>query len=181
MRDKDLIALNLLGRQIVSCRSCYLNKNGVQKPFFTNRSKYVMLLKSPMSEDCNFYDYLCETITKNGLNLSDFAILGTVQCFCVNNGKTVNPSELHRRVCYDWLEQYFTLLKPEKVISFGNIPMHTLTGRFDGIKEKNSEVVRVKVGGHVTKAVLSICPSAAIYSDKNKQMFEESFEKFVRL
>lgn len=175
-----------LENDIKHCTSCNLHTNGKQLPYWTEHSKYIMLMDVPVKDSPEYLDTFWELVKDVGLSRQEFVVLHTVQCHTkmtrrMGKPHYTMPSRSHREECRPWLHAYLQTMKPEKMILFGNIPMEHLIGEFDGIKEKNANVVTPKICGIPIPCVLSVSPSFLKSRGKGKEMLRKSLVTFKNL
>ena len=177
--------LELLGQQIQGCKDCNLYENGRAKPYWSEKSKYMLILEAPGGQEVENNETL---IGKTGimwwdlaaeyqLLKEDFIILNSVNCRVVNKGKNGKPSEYHRNQCRQWLKAYIRVSAPEKIVLMGNYAMHTITTQW-GISKYNNSLTEENIFGIDVRVIRSYHPSSMIYNKKER---EEDLRKTLKL
>jgi len=170
--------------ELSHCDHCYLKKNGVVLPEYTEHSKYIILMEQPLRGDREHVDKFWELARKVGVSRNEFLELNTVQCYTDKSkrkGRYNKPSVAHREECRYWFNRYADIIEPEKILVMGNVAMETITGEFDGIVEKNGTVVRVNVAGLRTDCVLSVGTSYLQEFGPGYDMIKKSLGVFMNL
>lgn len=187
MYAKKKKMLEILDSQIQKCTECILHENGRAKPYWTENSRYMMVLEAPGKEEVENNEVI---IGKTGRMLWDimaeyqltkemFLIINSVNCRPMNGNKNGKPSEYHRKCCNPWLRKYIKVFKPKKIILFGNYAINTLLGEW-GISKfytGNILLTEEKIFDIKLNVIRSYHPSALIY-DKKK---EDDLRKSIKL
>lgn len=188
MDKKTKKMLELLDSQIQSCQNYNLYQNGRAKPYWTERSKYMMILEAPGKEEVDSNEVIIgktgrqfwELMEQFDLQKSQFLILNSVNCRVLNGNKNGKPSEAHRDACRSWIRKYVKVFEPEHLLLFGNYAMHTITGEW-GVTKWNATVSEETVYNINMQVIRSFHPSAMIYGGDKREMISESIKKFKSL
>jgi len=154
--------LEEIDKRLKKCNTCYISKNGVICPKWSGMTKYVMLTEYPYKQTPDFMKEFWKLAGRFGLLEEHFLQISVVQCSPDINKRTKRynrPSQLHRATCNIWFNEYLKIVKPKKMIAFGNIPLEYLTGNFNGITELHGTVIKPKLNQVVIPTVLSLPPS----------------------
>jgi uracil-DNA glycosylase family 4 len=177
---KDLLDLDI---RVEKCNNCFIQRNGHNIPKWTEKTKYVMFTEFLYKNKPDFMIKFWELAGRMGLKEEHFLQIGTVQCSPDVNKRTKKynrPSHLHRTTCEIWFNEYLKVIKPKKMLAFGNFPMERLTGKIKGIAELNSTVIKPKINQVVVPTVLSLPPSILIYPE-NEKLIKQSLKQFKEL
>lgn len=169
--------------ELKKCNNCFIKRNGVRPPIWTEHSKYVMLTERPYKNIPEFMREFWKLAGRFGLKEEQFLQISVVQCFPDMNKRTKKhnrPSQLHKDTCKVWFNDYLNIIKPKKMISFGNIPLEFLTGEFNGITELHGTVIKPKINQVVVPTVLSLPPSI-LQKKGNIPKMKETLTKFKEL
>lgn len=165
-----------LDSKVQVCEKCYLSKCRHITPNWTSSTKYLVLVESPIE-----MEQKQQLLSHFTVKEEELCIIGTVQCIPYNKGKKIKPADIHREMCKEYVNGYIKEIKPKKMIAFGNIPMYTLTGKFDGIIESNASVENIRIESIVIPTVFSISPFSVCYNKENLTMLKKSISKFEGL
>lgn len=184
--------LELLDDQVLSCKDCTLHHNGGRcKPHWTISSKYAILGEAPGADEVKFNEpfygkagtILWDVLAEFDLCKDDFVIVNSVNCRPVKESDRgwVNskPDEYHQAMCRKWYRKYFKVVKPRKMLVFGNYAMGTLINEFSGIIKHNAESFYHKE--FEMPYVLSIHPAFCIYDPDGKPLLEHSIKVFKNI
>lgn len=178
----DLITLE---NSVKKCEACSLHKNGHALVYWTEHSKYIMLMEQPLREEPDYMIKFWELFKEVGLSKQEFVILHTVQCRTDLSKRkkhpTTIPSFKHRSECRQWFNSYVDFLEPPKMLVMGNVAMEHVCGDFDGIKEKNATVTKPKICGMIIPCVLSVSPNFLKKRGEGVKMLKKSLEVFKNL
>lgn len=189
LSDKQIKLLTLLDKQIQSCTRCSLYKTGRCKPYWTPKSKYVVVLEAPGSDEVKKNtpvigragDELWKIADHFSLPREHFLIINSVNCRPVIPGTNKNgkPSKDQIKTCREWVRKYIKVLKPEKGIIMGGYSLFTIFDQ-EGIMKVNSTTEYSEEFD--TNFVKSVHPAICIYSgEKGKNMLFKSFEMFMEV
>lgn len=180
--------LQLLDEQVLNCKRCGLHSGGRCKPYWTTRSRYVIVGEAPGSlevvENTPFIgmagQVLWGTINKiTGLFRADFAIINSVNCRPTDGMKNLKPSPSDRAACQQWIRKFIKVIEPEKVLILGNYAMGTMLGKSSGIVRLNATDGLLDSYYKNVPFVISVHPAYTIYNkDDGLQKLEEAIEKF---
>lgn len=179
-------SLESIDLELQNCQLCDLYRNGRAKPYWTDKSKYMLILEAPGKEEVEYNETLIGKTGRLFWNImseyqflkEDFIILNSVNCRVLNGRKNGKPSELHREKCRVWLKLYIKSFKPEKIMVLGNYALHTITGEWGIGKFYNSNKLMTEMDlfGIKTKVIRSYHPSALIYDRKKEDQLRKSIE-----
>ena len=184
MTDKQKRMLELLDGQILECKCCNLYENGRAKPYWTEKSKYLLLLEAPGKTETEtgepltgktgqmFWDLMAE----QGLTKEMFMVINSVNCRSMKGSRNIPPSEHHRSCCRKWLKKYFQVFQPDKVVLMGNPSIHTALGVW-GVSKVAGELTNEEVFGIYTTVIKSYHPSAMIYGPDKKENIVKCIQK----
>jgi DNA polymerase len=187
MNDKTKRMLELLDGQIQGCTLCDLYRNGRCKPYWSEESKYAIILEAPGKDEIDNNTpvigkagkILWETMDFFDLKREDFLIINSVNCRPVEGNKNAKPTDEELSLCRCWLRKYIKVLQPKKMIISGNYSLFTMTGE-KGIMSKNGQSgfcfeFQVPV-------VYSVHPAMSLYNaSKGKEKLYESIKAFKSL
>lgn len=185
MEDSVMVRnMRQLEQSIASCHLCVLCKNKKSLPQWSEHVKYVMMFEQPHREEPEYMEKFWELFKKAGLSRRDFAIIHTVQCHAdlsKRKGRTIMPAKEHRRSCSHWVDTFIGIIRPEKIIVFGNVAMEEICGVFSGITKDNGDVIKPKIGGYVYPTVLSVSPNFLKSGKNGEKMLKKSLDVFKNL
>ena len=178
--------LKILDGQIQCCKDCNLYENGRAKPYWSEKSKYMLILEAPGKEEVENNETLIgktgrmfwDMMTEYQFLKEHFIILNSVNCRVMNGNKNGKPSELHRDCCRKWIKAYIGVFKPEKIMLLGNYAIHTMTNEW-GVGEfykKDKLLTESDIFGIDTKLIRSYHPSAMIYNKEREKELRKSIE-----
>ena len=177
--------LELLDTMIGQCTDCELHTGGHVKPYWTPMSTLAALGEAPGKDEVDSNEpfvgkageILGNTMAKAGFRKDQFLIINSVNCRPVENGRNGKPKIDQIMECKKWVNKYIKVIKPEKMIAFGNFAKGSLNNSFTGIVKYNGWIEPVSSYGiHV---VYSVHPAYCIYQgDAGKVMLKKSIEKF---
>ncbi len=183
MEHKTERMLGLLEKQLSKCRKCDIHINGQVKPFWTPDYKGMAIVsEAPGREDVNNNtpfsctdNILMEVLSKYDIHRDHCFIINTVNCRPVEGLKNRNPSALEMEMCKPWMNKYFGVLKPKKVLLLGNHALGSILGESGVVSKNNTTTV---VNG--ITYVRSVHPAYAIYNrSSGLQMLENSVKSFA--
>lgn len=182
--------LELLDEQIQNCKDCNLYGYGRSKPYWTEQSKYMLILEAPGKEEVENNEVLIgktgrmwwDLASEYQLLKEDFIILNSVNCRVMNGNKNGKPSESHRECCRKWLKAYIRVFKPEKIVLMGNYALHTITGewKIGEFYKKNLLMSKENVFDIDTTIIKSYHPSSAIYNKKDREKDLRKTLQFIK-
>jgi len=185
LSNKQIRMLVLLDKMISQCTDCELHTGGRVKPYWTPMSTLAALGEAPGKDEVDSNEpfvgkageILGNAMAKSGFRKDQFLIINSVNCRPVENGRNGKPKVEHIESCKKWVNKYIRVVKPEKMIAFGNFAKGSLNGSFTGIVKYNGWIEPVSSYGiHV---VYSVHPAYCIYQgDVGKVMLKKSIEKF---
>lgn len=180
MNTKTYKMLTLLDEQIQNCTSCNLYQNGRAKPYWTDRSKWMMILESPGEREIYFNEPLIgktgkmfwEMLEEINVYKEDFLIINSVNCRSMKNGRNLAPSEYHRDCCRQWIRKYVKVFEPNKIILMGNPAIHTILGLW-GISKFNGQIFEQELWEKKIPCITCFHPSSMIYDRQKKDSIIE--------
>jgi len=171
--------MKLLEQQLRACRKCTLHMNGKALPYWTVDYKGIAIVgEAPGREEIETNTPFCgragkilmEVLERHGIQREHCLIINSVNCRPVEGLKNGKPSALHLETCRPWINKYFGVLKPKKVLLLGNYALGTILEE-DGITSKNATLLERDGVSYVK----SVHPAYAIYAqEKGLQMLEKS-------
>jgi len=188
LSKRQIRLLQLLDEQVLNCKRCSLHNGGRCKPYWTQRSRYVIVGEAPgkqeVVESSPFVGMaghvLWDTIYKVLKCMrSDFAIINSVNCRPTDGKRNLKPDADAQNCCRQWIRKFIKIIEPEKVLILGNYAMGTLLGRSSGIVKMNGTDGFLSGEFRNTPFVISVHPAYTIYNkDDGLQKLEEAIEKF---
>lgn len=188
LTTKQSRLLKLLDSQILNCKRCGLHNGGRCKPYWTMKSRYVIVGEAPgkqeVVEDTPFIgmsgDILWNIIYKvAGLHRADFAIINSVNCRPTDGIRNLKPERGDQYACKQWIRKFLKVIEPEKVLILGNYAMGTMLGKHSGIVKYNATEGNLEPYYKNAPFVISVHPAYTIYNhDEGLVKLTESIEKF---
>lgn len=188
LTSKQVRMLRLLDEQILNCKRCGLHNGGRCKPYWTMKSKYVIVGEAPgkqeVVENTPFIgmagEVLWNTIYKvANLLRVDFAIINSVNCRPTDGIKNLKPGIGDQFACKQWIRKFLKVIEPEKVLILGNYAMGTMLGKHSGIVKFNATEGLLESYYKNVPFVISVHPAYTIYNkDDGLQKLEEAIGKF---
>jgi DNA polymerase len=184
--------LELLTDQIGQCKLCNLYFGGRCKPWFTKKSRFVIVGEAPgrqeVVENTPFIgmagNWLWSTIKLvTGYDRQDFAVINSVNCRPTDpdGRRNLKPQVEHMSQCKKWVRKFIKVMEPEKLLILGNYAMNSILGRPSGILKVNSSDGRF-MNDEFLKGlpyVVSVHPAYCIYnSEEGPGLLKESISKF---
>jgi len=174
--------------KIKECMLCPLYKNGRCLPYITNKyKKYCVIGEAPgkfeVKNGIPFCgkagEFLWSVFDDFGLKREHFFIINSVNCRPVIGNKNGKPTAGQIRTCFRWIEHFLSILKPEKIILFGEYAMRTLLG--EGNPVANNAIVTEEILFDKFKSIVvrSIHPAYCLYNKDSISLFKTSIDKFV--
>lgn len=173
--------------EIRACASCMNRSNGMATPLWRKDSCYLMIGEAPGREEAKRErpfigttgDHLWCQVREVGLDECDFAIINSIQCRPVVDGKNGKPSKGDMNRCKHHITRFINILKPKKILLFGNYAKsQMLGGDIGGIRSLNgtgAEIMDIPT-------ILSVHPAVCIYQgSEGKEMLREALIKFKEL
>ena len=185
MNQRQLRKLEILTKKILKCEKCSrLRKNGIAIPYWTKRSKYIILAEAPGKEEViestpligESGKLLFKELKKLSLRREDFIILNTTQCRPVENNCNGKPTIAEMKNCKFWVEKYLEVSKIKYLIAFGNYAMQYLFEENSGIMSKCG-TIRDYNG---IKVFPSIHPANVLYNSENITFLRKSLKAFKK-
>lgn len=196
LNQKQIRKLEFLSEKIEFCNKCKrLRKNGMAIPYWSKKSKYLMLAEAP-----GFFEVqkenrtplvgkagkLCfEVLNDLGFNREDFLIINCVQCRPLNErGTNGKPFEEEINNCDFWFKKYLEVLNPSIILAFGGYALGKSLGHPSdiGITKMSGNLITLGLSSPMAsyryKVFACIHPASVLYSSENKRLFIESLKKF---
>jgi len=187
LTKKQIRLLQLLEEQILDCKRCALHGGGRCKPYWTTRSRYVIVGEAPgkneVVENTPFTGMagriLWDTIYKVLRHLrSDFAIINSVNCRPTDGMRNLKPTKEEQISCQQWIRKFINVIEPEKVLILGNYAMGTMLGKYSGIAALSGANGYLREYKN-TPFVVSVHPAYALYNkDEGIKKLNVAMEKF---
>jgi DNA polymerase len=177
--------LELLDKMIGQCTDCELYTGGRVKPYWTPMSILAALGEAPGKEEVEQNEpfvgkageILGSNMAKSGFRKDQFLIINSVNCRPVDGGANGKPKMSQIAECKKWVNKYIKVVKPEKMIAFGNYARGSLNGSYTGIVKYNGWVDTISEYG--IYALYSVHPAYCIYQGKEgEEMLKKSINKF---
>jgi len=191
LSKKQIRMLQILDKQVSTCRICDIYKNGCLVPFWTKSSKYVIIGEVPgfneIRKQTPFIgaagEILTQVLNKSGLDAKDFLILHTIQCRpdSRNNVGSRKPTEVQVKNCQSYLRKYIKVLQPEKILCLGNYAKYLFTGNFQGVLKERGTFNECTLDGSnkIYPVLFTIHPAYCIYNTEDGvPMLREDIEIF---
>lgn len=188
MTRKQIRMLELLDNLISDCKECSLHKNGRCLPYWTPYSKYLIVGEAPGADEVDNEPFvgkagkiLWESMNEFNIRKEEFAIINTVQCRPVNNGRNGKPSPMQMKMCYKWVRKFMTVVDPIAGMALGNYPNDILFGQSTGIINRNGHNEWYEINDREIVFIQSVHPAYCIYNATNgKSMLERSIKELKR-
>lgn len=184
MNENQINCLYQYCCEIRACALCMVRGNGMATPLFHSISRYLMIGEAPGKQEAERErpfigttgDHLWRIVRDCGLLPGDFAVINSIQCRPVVDGKNGKPSKGDMNRCKFHIDKFISILKPKKILILGNYAKtQMLGGDIGGIKALNA--TEAEIMGIST--VLSVHPAMCIYAgDEGKDLLRESLIKF---
>ena len=194
LSDKQVRMLQLLDTKVDKCNKCSLKQNGTAFPFWTRKSKYVIIGEAPGANEVRQQTpfigaagrILTDELSKAGFKAEDFLIINTCQCRPVDGNRNAKPNDAQIIACQDILRKYIKVLNPEKILCLGNYAKYIFTGNIQGILRergtfKECFIMNQEVEGVDKKfnVLFTIHPAYCIYNqDEGRQYLKDDIELF---
>ena len=132
LSDKQIRMLELLDDQLLNCRECQCDCEGLKmKPYWTPMSEYIILNQLSYS-DVRKNDHISgdvgvffnNLLFDYGLRKEQFLIINSLNFYTKNK-----PHEYLSSKCKLIIDKYIKIMKPRKMISFGLDSMKVMFGR----------------------------------------------------
>jgi uracil-DNA glycosylase family 4 len=187
LNPKQIRMLQLLDKQVSSCRKCNSYRNGNCIPHWHARTKYAIIGQTPTYGDVRkqtFFNGQSGNILINelgvaGFKASQFLMINSVQCRPpnFNNG---HPSKEHLDLCQDFIRKYLKVIQPEKVLCLGNYAKYIFTGTTIGILKQRGRFEEFDLGHNIIIPVLyTINPSYCVHNrEEGLGMLREDIKFF---
>lgn len=169
--------------KVVECKRCGLSKQ-CKSPVPASFGTYnVMVVGEAVSRDEDkkgkslvgpVGEILWGEFEKYGIARRLFHVTSAVKCYPKAIRK-VAPS--HIVACDKWLKEEIKELDCQLILSLGNTPLQSLTGREGGVTKLNGTIEWVEDIGAFVCYCLS--PSSVIHGEKNRGKFQEGIKFFV--
>lgn len=192
LSPKQIRMLELLDDQVLSCTRCTLYGAGRCKPYWTISSKYAIIGEAPGKDEATYNEpffgkagtILWDIMQDFGLYKDQFVIVNSVNCRPTKEStygalSNIKPTITQQQMCRKWVRKYLKVVKPQKMLVFGNSAMATLIGEQSGIRKLNSTMQKSREFG--MKYVLSIHPAYCIYNEEGKDLLAHSIGIFKSL
>jgi len=184
--------LKLLNDQIGRCVSCSLYFGGRCSPWFTKKSRFVIIGEAPgqneVKENTPFIgiagNWLWSAIKAvTGYNREDFAVINSVNCrpATPDGRRNLKPTQSQMSNCNQWVRKFIKVMEPEKVLILGNYAMGSVLGRHSGIVKLNAADGRFMNDEYIKGLpyVISVHPAYCIYNaDEGPALLKEAISKF---
>jgi len=185
LSNKQIRMLELLDKMIGQCTDCELHTGGRVKPYWTPMSTLAALGEAPGKDEVEQNEpfvgkageILGSTMSEAGFRKDQFLIINSVNCRPVDKGINGKPKIDQIIKCKKWVNKYIRVVRPEKMIAFGNFARGSLNGSFVGIVKYNTWIETVNQ--YDIYVVYSVHPAYCIYQGKTGEvMLRKSIEKF---
>jgi len=168
LSPRKIRMLQLLDKQVGSCKKCKLNVNGTLTPYWTPYSKYAIIAEYPSLNDIrkkipftsSSGEIFLKELSRVGINSKELLVIHSIQC----NSK-VKPSTEQLDSCHDHIRKYLKIVNPEKILCLGNYGKYPFTGSFYGILKERGEFVERSINeGTVFPVLFTIHPAYCTYN-----------------
>ena len=181
--------LQLLDRQVKTCRKCELSSNGTAIPHWTPDARYVIIGEAPgfneVRKQTPFVGAAGEILTRElglaGFKAKDFLIINTVQCRPVSGNRNAKPNETQINICQNYLRKYIKVVNPEKILCLGNYAKFLFTGNLQGIIRARGRFNNYSLDGSDKEypVLFTIHPAYCIYNtEEGVPMLQEDIALF---
>lgn len=187
LSDRQVRMLELLDKQVSSCRKCKLCHNGTAIPIWTKRSKYVMIGEAPgfneVRKQTPFVgkagEILRTAMGELGFDSRDFLIINSVQCRPVVENRNGKPTERQLEKCQDYVRKYIKVIDPEKILCLGNYSKYIFNGTTTGILRQRGTFNEYPLeGGRNYPVLFTVHPAYCIYQEEGIPLLKQDLELF---
>lgn len=187
LSKKRIRMLELLDKQVRSCKKCSLNPNGTAVPHWTPNSRYVIIGEAPgYNEVRNKTPFvgaagkiLTDLLGNIGFRRSEFLIINSVQCRPVEGNRNSKPNETQLRACQDYIRKYINVVNPEKILCLGNYAKYIFTGDITGILRQRGVFKNLSLREKEYPVLFTIHPAYCIYNEEEGvPLLREDIELF---
>ena len=174
---------------IRKCASCMIRKNGMATPLWHRGCPYLIIGEAPGREEVEQErpfvgksgGFLWDILREFQLGEHLFAVINSIQCRPVVDGKNGKPSKVDMKRCKYNIEKFIDIIRPKKILLLGNYAKAQMLGGdrdIGGIKALNATEAEVKG----IPAVLSVHPAVCIYQgNEGKSLLREAITKFKEI
>ena len=179
--------LYLLDGMVSQCTKCDLYKNGRAKPYWTEKSEYMIVGEAPGGDEVDRNEpfvgkagsVLWSVMEEQGFRKEQFLIINTVNCRPVDGKKNGKPTPEQSLQCKEWLRKYFSVLQPLKIMLLGSYAVKAVLNLDMSIVANNGTVESIWLDNkfpHVAvPAIISVHPAYTIYAkEKGMELLRES-------
>ena len=188
LSNKQMRMLELLDGMISQCTDCELHTGGRVKPYWTPMSIFCALGEAPGKDEVDQNEpfvgksgeILGESMSKQGFRKEQFLVINSVNCRPVDGGANGKPTFDQIKTCHQWVRKYIKVVRPEKMIAFGNYARGSLNGSYQGIVSHNGWIETLEE--YEMCVVYSVHPAYCIYQkEAGIKLLEKSIEKFTQV
>jgi DNA polymerase III subunit alpha len=168
---------------VLDCKKCGLNEN-CKSPVPASSGTYnVMIIGEAPNRDEDkknkplvgaVGDILWNEFLKYGIKRRLFHITNAVKCY-PKGVKKVNSTQIE--TCSVWLREEIKQLDCQLILSLGNTPLQSLSGREGGVTRLNGTMEWVEDLGAWVCYCLN--PASVLHGEKNRGKFQEGIKFFV--
>ncbi|EHM12446.1 MULTISPECIES: uracil-DNA glycosylase [Jonquetella] len=144
----------MLARELAGCSRCGL-RAGAKAPVFGSgprESRVVLVGEAPgAAEDESGIPFvgasgrlLSQLLEESGLRRDELFITNAVKCRPPDN-RTPQKDELSCCLC--WLRRQLEMIRPDGIITVGNVPSRALLGRREGVTALRGRFYSLEIGG----------------------------------
>ena len=178
--------LKLLDIMLSSCNNCDLHQYGKLLPYWTKKyNGYFIVAESPGKNEIQTKEsftgltgeILWPIMKKIGIDKEQCFIINSVQCLVMNGNKLGKPSDLHKEKCNQWIRKYFKVLKPKKILLFGNHAIKTVMNEW-GIMKLNGCVTNEVLWDLPVNVCRCVHPSMGLYKPENRKLLEHGITMY---
>lgn len=189
MDNKTQRKLRLLDNMIGECKECPLYHNGRAKPYWTDKSSYVIVGEAPgkteIEENEPFIGtagkILWDIMEKNGFKKEQFLIINAINCRPVDGNRNGKPTQEQMEICHKWVMRYINVLLPLRGILLGAYAQRSLLKEDNSVTKCNATAAPLIVenfNSPFVPVIRSVHPAYALYNEEGKRLLEESILKF---
>lgn len=195
LTSKQIRMLEILDKQITSCKTCTLHENGRAKPYWTPMSTYLALGEAPGATEVEQNEpfvgkageILAQIMHEQGFRKEQFLFINTVNCRPMDGNSNGKPTTMQSTACRSWIRKYMRVLDPEKIIAFGQYAIKCIDGSSGSVVSRNATTNYIKHfdGTFINEdcidvpLVYSVHPAYCIYSgQKGIDLLKKSVKSF---
>lgn len=116
-------------------------------------------------------------LLERGIKRADVYVTNAVKCRPPENA---TPNRTQVKACNPYLIQEINRVKPEIIVTLGNIPLQAVLKR-SGIMKYRGEAIEETFGNHTCTVLPTVHPAAALRNPKNKPLLEADLDNLKNI